>query len=55
MPNALFLHARHMPKGVLPDLNKPTNQIQNGYANSMGRPTQFFPVQILQLCPSIGR
>jgi hypothetical protein len=42
MPIAKFLPARHMPKGVLLDHSNSRNQIQNGYANSMDRPTQPF-------------
>ncbi|CAM0950773.1 unnamed protein product [Alopecurus aequalis] len=42
MANAQFLPARHMPKGILLDLNSSTDQIQNEYANFVDMPTQFF-------------
>jgi hypothetical protein len=45
MTDARFLAARHIPKGVLPDLKMG--------ANSVDRPSQLFPVQ--QLCAGIAR
>jgi hypothetical protein len=32
-----YAPAFHMPKGVLPDLNNSTNQIQNGYIDKIDR------------------
>ncbi|KAK1696076.1 hypothetical protein QYE76_012773 [Lolium multiflorum] len=41
MANAQFLPARYMPKGILLDLNRSTDPMQNEYANFVDRPSQF--------------
>jgi hypothetical protein len=52
-PNEQFLPAHHMPKGVLSDLNKSKNHIQNGYTNYVDACT-IFSSQILHLCAGMA-
>jgi hypothetical protein len=47
-PNEKLLPTHHMPKGVLPDLNKSKNHIQNGYTNYVDACT-IFSSQILHV------